>query len=477
MRIALGSLLAAFAVIASAVPIQDDANTASPVCDVNNQVWSTGSMFKFAPVSRITDEAMVSLQDIDLKHGTPKSTPKTFEGNPTIRSPGGTGGTFKESDHFRVYGATSGGQAEKTLGMLEASYDCFVNDMKWRTSGLSYNAKNDDGYFGPFYKENIFGKAELGGASGVMHTDMKAGLSYVEVVTQDLATPRVTIHEYGHALTYHEKGWVEQWRTGVWWEPVANWFADTYMTSDLCAAARKRGKQPTGETIIRLDVVISRSHQTLVDGTPGSGNYYESWPFITYFTNNPDKIDGLGQFALRNMFRIFKKGSDETPLHALSLITKTPVRDIVGKYWARMAFMDIGHVQAKAMFEKSRALLNYASLERSGGSYKPKAARMPKYFGANIIPLKIEGGSVGVKITAAKAFVATLSINTADGVKYVECPGGACKATVGAGEEVMLTVVNAPKDLALYDAFKFTGAVAEGLNYELKLTGAKPRSL
>lgn len=255
---------------------------------------------------------------------------------------------------------------------------------------------------------------------------------------------------------------------------MANWFADTYMTSDLCAAARKRGNQPTGQTIIRLDVVISRSHQVLVDGTPNSGNYYESWPFMTYFTNNPDEIEGLGQFALRNMFRRFKRGSNETPLHALSYITTTPVRDIVGKYWARMAFMDIGHAQAKSLFEKSRARLNYANLDGANGSYKPKAARKAKYFGANIIPLKVEGGNVDVKITAAKPFIATLAIRKGGVVKYVECPDGACTSSVGAGEEAMLTIVNAPKELAMYDGFKISGAVAEGLDYELKLTGAKP---
>jgi hypothetical protein len=52
---------------------------------------------------------------------------------------------------------------------------------------------------------------------------MRAGLSYVQVISRELATPRVTVHEYGHALTYHEKGWVDEGRTGTWWEPVANW--------------------------------------------------------------------------------------------------------------------------------------------------------------------------------------------------------------------------------------------------------------
>jgi hypothetical protein len=244
------------------------------------------------------------------------------------------------------------------------------------------------------------------------------------------------------------------------------------MTSDLCAAARKRGNQPVGQTVIRLDVVISRAHQVIVDGTSGSGNYYESWPFITYLTNNPDNIEGLGKFALRNMFRKYKKGTNETPLHAIAYITSTPVREIVAKYWARMAFVDIGHAQAKSLFEKTRSKLNYSNLDGSGGSYKPKAARTPKYFGANIIPLKVTGESVDVKITATKSFIATLAVKKGGEVKYVECPGGACTASVGAGEEAMLTIVNAPKELIMYDGFKLGGLGSEGLDYNLKLTGA-----
>jgi hypothetical protein len=257
---------------------------------------------------------------------------------------------------------------------------------------------------------------------------------------------------------------------------VANWYADTYMSSDLCAAARKRGGNLSypGRTLIRLDVVISRAHQVIVDGSQGTGNYYESWPFITYFTNNPDNIDGLGKFALRNMFRKYKKGSNETPLHAMSYITKTPVREIVGKYWARMAFMDIGHPVAKELWERTRPKLNYANLDGAGGSYKPKAARTPKYFGANIIPLKVTGGTVGVKITAAKPFIATLAVRPRGGkVTYTECPQGACTAKVSPGEEAMLTIVNAPKELIMYNGFKLAGSpVLEGLNYDLKLTGA-----
>jgi len=164
MRISSRSVLAALAVAASAAPLQDD--TVSNVCDANKNVWSSGTLFESAPVSRVFDAPG---PDVDTIYGTPKNTPKAFEGNSKIGPAGGMGGSFKESDHFRVYGSQSDEQAAKALSMLEAAYDCYVNDLKWRTSGLSYNAKTDDGYAGPFYKENVFGKATLGNAAGVMY--------------------------------------------------------------------------------------------------------------------------------------------------------------------------------------------------------------------------------------------------------------------------------------------------------------------
>ncbi|TLD36007.1 putative dockerin type 1 protein [Venturia nashicola] len=481
-------------------------------CKRDTKIWSFNSL----PVASSLDRRDVP---VDSFFGTPNTTPAVFKANPKIGPPG-IGRTFKESAHFRVYDALSEAQATKTLAMMEAAYDCFVNDMKFRTPGLSYNAKTDEGYEGPFYKENIFSKADIPGAIGVMNTDGTSGLSYLQIQSDQLHRAAVSVHEYGHALTYHEKGWVDQGNTGCFWEPIAEWFADFFMTSDICAAARTRGNQPVGETNINFDKVISGSPAVMVDGTLGKSNYYQAWPFFTYITNNPDEIEGLGKFAIRNLFRKFKPGSEETPFHAISYITQTPVREIVARYWARMAFVDIGHPQAAALFEKQRSTLNYANLDGSAGTYKPKPARMPKYFGANIIPLRTTGGktkratnnepkakkpkgskgtpskapesttttakgetgkqtkggtggTIGVTITSRKPFIATLVVKTKAGaVSYVACPGGACTATTVAGDEAMLVIVNAPNELYKYNGFAISGVVAEGLDYVLKLTGA-----
>lgn len=68
-----------------------------------------------------------------------------FVPNPSV---GGGGSQFKDSPHFRIYGALDI-QADGAIKHLEAAYACFVGDMGWRTHGLSYNKGPETG---PLYK-------------------------------------------------------------------------------------------------------------------------------------------------------------------------------------------------------------------------------------------------------------------------------------------------------------------------------------
>ncbi len=310
---------------------------------------------------------------------TAAAPPATFTANPNV-GPGGS--TYTDSAHFRVYGAT-GSQATSSLDMLEGAYDCLVNTIGWRSSGLSYNSATDDG---PFYKVNVYSVASLPGAAGVMHSDAATGLPWLEVQQSYIAVPGVVVHEWGHGITYTERYWVDQGRTGAWWETVANWVADTYKTSSLCASARAAHGQSATATEIDLQKVIGDSYQVIVDGSVNTGNYYEAWPFLTYITANPDGYAGLGQTAVRDMIRQYSRGSNETPLHSLDRIaTSTTAQQLVARYWARMAYVDIGHATAQQIFLQQRSSISYANLDAqsTAGTYKVKSARQPRYMGAN----------------------------------------------------------------------------------------------
>lgn len=391
-------------------------------------------------------------------------------------SVGGGGTPYKESDHFIVFGSTS---VDATLNLLEAAHQCFVEEWCWRSPGLSITSNS-----GTYYKFNVYQLSQLdGGAAGLAPYDYSAGLSYVQVLPNYSTDPGVTVHEFGHALTLTEKNWVEQGRTGLWWEAVANFVADTFMTSPYCANARTKHGITTSRSVLEPDTVISKSYMILCV----NGNQYDAWPFLAYLTNNPDNYPGLGRMAVPNLFRTYKIDSNETPLHTLErLAAPTTVQAIVGRYWARMAYVDIGNPKAQKVFLDSRSRLNFSNLTSSGAqTYKVISERQPRYFGSNIIPLKIAGdGSVSVQITnlgngrTESNFTATLSIRkTSEGtVRYVELPNGSGQATILDGEEASLVVVNTPDTLYLYDPSS-VGAndpANTGLNYSVQITGATP---
>ncbi|KAF9880357.1 hypothetical protein CkaCkLH20_02311 [Colletotrichum karsti] len=408
------------------------------------------------------------------RFGTPvlaarADAPAEFEAQPSA-GPGGS--SFKDSAHFRVYGA-SGTAADDALGMLEGAYECFVNTLGWRSSGLSFNDESDAG---PYYKTNVYSVSKLEGAAGVMHSEFSTGAAWLEVVDTYLQTPGVTVHEWGHGLHYHQKTWVDQSATGTWWETVANWVADTYQTSDLCAAAREKHNQPEGRTEFEVNKVLGDSFQVIVDGTVDSGNYYQAWPFLTYLTNNPDNIGGLGKDTLHQMMKQYKAGSNETPLHVLDRVaSNSTAGDIVGHYWARMAYVDIGHKQAQEIFLAEQSRINFANVEGSGSEYKVVSARAPRYMGANIIPLKVTGDKVDVKVTSSGEYTATLSVFDASTKKgrYVPLAGGSGSATIASGEEVSLVIANTPKTPIQYNGFELANSEAnKGMDYSFTLTGA-----
>jgi hypothetical protein len=83
------------------------------------------------------------------------------------------------------------------------------------------------------------------------------------------------------------------------------------------------------------------------------------------------------------------KDINETLLHVLELLAApTRIQTVVGRYWARMAYVDIGHKKAQQLFQKNCRSLNYTNLGSLGTClYQVKATRQPRYMGANIIPI------------------------------------------------------------------------------------------
>jgi hypothetical protein len=400
--------------------------------------------------------------------------PQQFQLNTSI---GGGGSDHKDSDHFALYSASD---PDTVLNFMEAAHTCFIEDWCFRTPGLP--AQMDDS--GPYYKTNIFSDPALN-AGGLTYWDMNAKLSYIHILAAQIDDPRTTVHEYGHAITMSEYNWIDQKRTGYWWETIANWVAYSFLTSPYCDSARTKFNVQPATTIIdqmhTLQTVYGISYTPICNDQ----NYYQAWPFFTYLTNNPDSYPGIGKMVVADLMRKYMIGSNETPLHTLErLASPIKVQTILGRYWARMAYFDIGMPVGQKDFLSSRNTLNFAANWDSSGSgtYTVKANRQPEYGGANITPLTVSGsGDVSVMITnlgnglSESNFTATLSIRASDGsVRYVDLPNGSGQATVASGEEASLVVVNTPDMLYQFDPQYIGSPENVGLNYKVQLTGATP---
>lgn len=435
--------------------------------------------------------------------GTATTPPESFTANPKA-GPGGT--QFRDYAHFRVYNAPNDSIADATARMLESAYSCYVDTLGWRSTGLSFNKATTDNT-GPWYKLNVYRVDDIPGAAANTGTDQATGLSFLNVVTKYLTEPSITVHEFGHALTYAARVWINQTKTGAWWETVAQFVADTFITSAVCHPARVQYKQPEGgATMLDLKKVLGDAYQAIVDATRNpahgepSANYYQAWPFFVYLFYNPDDYAALrGHAVFPGVWTEYKVDSDETPLHVLQRIIASPsalasnlnIQRLVGRYWARMAYVDIGHPTAQALYLSQRKSISYAVLDAVAGesspagaaTYRVKASRQPRYMGANILPLRVPAGSstVAVNVTTNSApYTATLVTRSTGGnsngsgstTRYTDLVQGAAQTTVAAGDEVSLVVVNTPDQLLSYDPFNMPAEANRGLDYQVQLTGA-----
>jgi hypothetical protein len=123
-----------------------------------------------------------------------EAAPADFTPNST---PGGGGSKYIDSPRFRIYNYTTTAVANTALTILEAAYACFVEDLGWRSTGLTFNtaAGGELNNSGPYYKLNVYNVGTLTGAAANTGTESTTGLSFLNVVTQYLTTPSTAVHE------------------------------------------------------------------------------------------------------------------------------------------------------------------------------------------------------------------------------------------------------------------------------------------
>ena len=163
----------------------------------------TSSAYLVAGIAAVAPPLVAALPSAAIAVAAAAAPPAQFTANPRV-GPGGT--KYKDSAHFRIYGASSDDIANRAIAMLEAAYSCFVDDLGWRSPGLSFRQETDDG---PWYKLNVYQVDSLQGAAANTPTDMSQGLAWLNVVKAYMAEPGVVVHEFGHAMTYAAHWWID----------------------------------------------------------------------------------------------------------------------------------------------------------------------------------------------------------------------------------------------------------------------------
>lgn len=329
-----------------------DASSSKSVSDVSTTPTTSAPIKSTSAQPPSSSSAMSSSSTLSPPDASPSAQPSSTQATTTSIQATGTPAVFAvapypsnlgsaynftgtqqfTSAHFSVWNTTEE-IATGTLKYLEGAYDCFVVRLGHRNPGVPFF---NDAKLGPFYKVNEFisDVMPVSFASGVTTGDSRTGLGFSFLLPDSAQTSGITVHEFGHVLTFSQQHWWNQSRSQGWAEPIAQYVNEAYVRHPMCAASRASVGEEDGGSLFTPEVTIAMSHMTLVDASQ-RGNSYQAWPFLMYLSNNPDAISGLGNGTLLRMFEALPVGSNLTPFHVIQRVvgSAATTQSLVGRYW------------------------------------------------------------------------------------------------------------------------------------------------
>lgn len=371
-----------------------------------------------------------------------------------------SGYNYYESEHFQFIWGNSGDSAKVTQEFLEgnarnleACWNVYMNELDMTPPSQSTNISQRDG---KQYKTNIY-------ISGTGLDGMQDDWAYMSYDSDGFAymfccvdsmqynpPSWVLPHEFGHVLTAHQLGWNNNKYSYAWWEAMGNWYREQYLYSDY-------SDDETGHGTDFFETYLKNMSLTF----PCGRDYYASWPFLQYLTENPDNLDGYGADFVKKMLQEGK--ADEYPFDIVERLAPADLKDTLGNYAKHMAGLDFKNGNSyRARLDE---LLQsgswnwqqiYTMPEAVAGqknTYQVPTQLAPQFAGINIIPLKASGGTVSVRLnglTDVKGadWRACIVQQSADGTcTYSELfsDGDVCSAEIlSSSVNVWLTVIATP---------------------------------
>lgn len=314
---------------------------------------------------------------------------------------------YYESEHFQFIWGNSGDASKVTQEFLqensknfEACWNVYMNDLSMKESSEAIDEVNRDGRK---YKTNIYisgtGLEGMQDDWAYMSYD-SGGFAYMFCCVDSMQynpPSWVFPHEFGHVMTAHQGGWNNNKYSYAWWEAIGNWYREQYLYSDYSS-------DETGHGTDFFETYMKNLNFTF----PCGRDYYASWAFFQYLTENPDNLDGYGADFVK---KLLQEGQpDEYPFEQIERLAPADLKETLGKYAAHIAGLDFKKGDAY------RARLNellesgswnwqqiYTMLEEVSGknnTYAVSTEKAPQFAGMNIIPIVSESGERSVTLNA-----------------------------------------------------------------------------
>lgn len=317
------------------------------------------------------------------------------------------GYNYYESEHFQFIWGNSGDASKVTQEFLqensknfEACWNVYMNDLSMKEPSEAVDENLRDGNK---YKTNIYisgtGLEGMQDDWAYMSWD-SGGFAYMFCCVDSMQynpPSWVFPHEFGHVMTAHQGGWNNNKYSYAWWEAIGNWYREQYLYSDYSS-------DETGHGTDFFETYMKNLCFTF----PCGRDYYASWAFFQYLTENPDNLEGYGADFVK---KLLQEGQpDEYPFEQIERLAPADLKETLGLYAAHMAGLDFK--KGDAYRARLNELLNsgswnwqqiYTMPEEVSGkknTYTVPTERAPQFAGINIIPISSESGERSVTLNA-----------------------------------------------------------------------------
>ncbi|CDM68951.1 Hypothetical protein CM240_1793 [Clostridium bornimense] len=238
----------------------------------------------------------------------------------------------RSSEHFQIIWGNDDNSniinsdfIEGNLANLENMRKVYIDTLEMKDTGKSI--KNKSGK----YKTNIYlsdtGLKKIKNKNQYTGCD-DDGFAYIIVSPSLIRVDPpswVLAQKYAHAVILHQGGALDN----NWSDAMANWLRNQYLGSDKYC----HNDTIYGPASSFFKSIVLNSNLAF----PQEKNAYDSWPFITYISENPDNLEGLG---IELIHTILENDDITNPFDAITKNTKISLQDVIGNYSKRMITMD-----------------------------------------------------------------------------------------------------------------------------------------